>query len=157
MSTLTGISIRRSSVLTTPNFSPILGPSEVGDYANVVSDDFLSWLTTPDPAGQYPIPCLETLDCYTTAEFSDAALVDFIRKKHSLPGIRAMKRLYVEFYRPQTVDVIGEVGDEILKDLHLDLRYPYSMALLLKEPVVFHPFAGIYSHQVPTHRRRPRQ
>jgi len=156
MSSLTHISIRWSPFLRSPDWSPNVDSPEPGNCARVLSDDFLTWFTTPDPAGKYPVPSLETLECYTTAEFSDAALVDFIKKKHSLPGIRALKNLHVEFYRPQMVDVVEAIGEEISKGLKLDLRYPYSMPLLLKGPVVFHPFAGLPSCQIPAHLSRSR-
>jgi hypothetical protein len=104
------------------------------------------WFTTPDPIGEYPVPALEIFECYTTSEFTDNALVDFIKKKYSLPGIWPLKKIYIGFSRPQMLDVIEDVGEEISNQLDHDLRYPFSAASLLKGPVIFHPFAGIHSY-----------
>jgi hypothetical protein len=62
-------------------------------------------------------------------------VVDFIRKKYALPGIRALRKIRIAFSGPQTAE---EIGEEISKQLHLELRYPYSTASL-NRPVFFHP------------------
>ena len=144
MSSLTHISIRWSPFFRTPDWSPTV--DNPGDHYKVVSDDLLMWFTTPDPVGEYPVPALEIFECYTTSEFTDNALVDFIKNKYSLPGIRPLKKIYIGFSRPQMLDVIEDIGEEISNQLDHDLRYPFSAASLLKGPVVFHPFAGIHPY-----------
>jgi len=144
MSTLTHISIRWSPFFRTPNWSPVVDNSE--DHYKVVSDDFLMWFTRPDPAGEYPAPSLESFECDTTSEFTDGALIAFIKKKSSLPGIKPLKRISIRFTRPQLVDVIEDIGKEISKHLDHDLRYPYSGPLALKGPIVYNPFGGIHAY-----------
>ncbi|KIM34837.1 hypothetical protein M413DRAFT_450033 [Hebeloma cylindrosporum] len=144
MSRLTSISIRWSPFFRTPDWSPIF--ENGGDRDKVISDELFTWFTTPDAEGVYPVPALEHFECYTTSEFTDSALVNFIKKKYSLPGIRPLKKIYIVFARPQILDVVEEIGEEISRQLDHDLRYPFSAASLLKAPVVFHPFDGIHHY-----------
>jgi len=144
MSSLTDISIRWSPFFRTPDWSPMV--DDPAEQYKVVSDDLLLWFTTPDPPGEYPVPALEIFECYTTSEFTDNALVDFIKNKYSLPGIRPLKKLYIGFSRPQMLDVMEDVGEEISNQLEHDLRYPVLAASLLRGPVFFDPSAGIHPY-----------
>ena len=139
MSTLTVISIRWSEFFRSPDWYPIVDNDD--NDCKMVSDALLAWFTTPDPAGDYPVPALETFECYATSEFTDKGVVDFIRKKHALPGIRALKKICITISGSQSTDIIQEIGEEISKQLDHMLQYPYSTASF-KKPVVFHPFDG---------------
>ena len=139
MSSLTHISIRWTPFLGSPGWS-LTGDNN--DNYRAISDALLLWFTAPDPAGEYPVPALEIFECHAMSEFTDNALVDFIRNKYSLPGIRALSRISITFSRPQTVDIVEAIGEEISKDLDHYLKYPYHIESLEKA-IAFSPFAGI--------------
>jgi hypothetical protein len=143
MSSLTAIAIRWTPFFRSPDWSPMIDDND-NDY-KIVSDALLAWFTTPDTAGDYPVPALETFECYATSEFTDKGVVDFIRKKYALPGIRALRKICIAFSGPQTADIIKEIGEEVSKQLDHALKYPYPTASF-ESPVVFHPFDGINAY-----------
>lgn len=144
MSSLVNISIRQSPFLRTPDWSDSLVVENSGDQYKVISDELFTWLTTPDSAGKYPVPSLEHFECYEMSAFTDEALVDFVKNKYSLPGIRPLKVIYLGFSRLRTREVVEEIGEEITSQLtDYRFRYPFPTASLLKPPIVFHPFDGI--------------
>ena len=140
MSSLTHISIRWTAFLGSPGWS-VTGDNNNDNY-RAISDALLLWFTTPDSTGDYPVSALEIFECHAMSEFTDNALVDFIRNKYSLPGIRALSRISITFSRPQTVDIIEAIGEEISKDLDHYLKYPYPIDSL-DEAIAFNPFSGI--------------
>ena len=143
MSSLTFITIRWTAFFRSPDWSPLVDNDD--NHYKIISDSLLTWFTTPDSAGDYPVPALETFECYATSEFTDNAVIDFIKKKYALPGIRALRRICIAFSRPQTIDIIEEIGQEISKQLDHELKYPYPTASL-EQPVVFYPFDGIHTY-----------
>ncbi|KIM34839.1 hypothetical protein M413DRAFT_450034 [Hebeloma cylindrosporum] len=136
MTSLTHISIKRPPHVRAP-----IG-EDLNGYYKIVSDSLLEWFTTPYPAGDYPVPNLETFECYAASEFTDNAVVDFIRKKHALPGIRALKKISISFSRAPTVDIVQAIGKDISSQLDPYLTYPFAMESSY-DRVGFHPFAGI--------------
>ena len=145
MSSLTAIAIRWTPFVRSPDWSPIVDNND-NDY-KIISDALLAWFTTPDAAGDYPVPALETFECYATSEFTDKGVVDFIKKKYALPGIRALRKICISFSGSQTADIIKEIGEEISKQLDHALKYPYAYPTAsFEKPVVFHPFDGINAY-----------
>jgi hypothetical protein len=143
MSSLTHISIQWTTFSRSPDWASLSDNND--EHYKIISDSLLAWFTTPDSAGDYPVPALESFECGATTDFTDNAVVDFIRKKYALPGIRALRRIYIAFPRPRTADIIEEIGEEISKQLNHELKYSYPIASL-EEPVVFHPFDGIHTY-----------
>jgi hypothetical protein len=146
MSSLTAIAIRWAPFFRSPDWSPMIDDND-NDY-KIVSDALLAWFTTPDAAGDYPVPTLETFECYATSEFTDKGVVDFIRKKYALPEIRALRKICIAFSGPQSANIIKEIGEEILTQLDHALKYPYPTASF-ESPVVFHPFDGVNTYLTP--------
>jgi len=143
MASLTHIAILCTPFFMSPDWYPIDDNND-----KIISDALLAWFTTPGAAGDYPVPTLETFECYATSDFTEMGVVDFIRKKYALPGIRALRKICIEFLRPQTADIIEEIGEEISKQLDHALKYPYPTASF-DRPVVFHPFDGINTFLTP--------
>ncbi|CAA7269501.1 unnamed protein product [Cyclocybe aegerita] len=71
----------------------------------IFDDNTLKLFMSPSGSdGSYLCPKLEDLECRSCAGFSDDGLVEFItlKRNDSLPDVAKIKRLHVEFDRPQT-------------------------------------------------------
>ncbi|KAF8968486.1 hypothetical protein BDZ97DRAFT_1915951 [Flammula alnicola] len=93
-----------------------------------LDDGLLYRLTTPDDEGNLLCPELAVFECFIGPDFTDSALLDFIKAKHSrTPGLATVKTVAVVFSRPQEIPLLGEL-EPFMKD-GLDCRLSYSPAL----------------------------
>lgn len=76
--------------------------------------------------GYYLCPLLNTLECHVGANFSDEAILEFIRRKQigSDPKISKLKSVKMYMTRGPTVDSASYLGPHITASVKLDIRYP---------------------------------
>ena len=79
-------------------------------------------------SGQSLCPLLDTLECHIGANFSDEAILDFIRRKQagSDPKISKLKSVRMYMTRVSTMDVLSLLGPHITTSVKLDIQYPPS-------------------------------
>jgi len=108
-----------------------------------ISDIFLDDLTLPTDHPGCLAPALEVFDCQTGGNFSDAAVLRFIKAKQSRPDIAKLKRISIRFTRPREVDfsLDEDVRQYVADGLGVDIRYP--VGLNPKVPLSFTPDAGV--------------
>jgi hypothetical protein len=108
-----------------------------------ISDTFLSDLTLPTDHPHRLAPALEVFDCHSGGNFSDAAVLRFIKAKQSRPDIAKLKRISISFTRPKELDFAldEDVFQYVTDGLVVDVRY--AVGLNPKVPFAFMPNAGV--------------
>ena len=123
--------------------APSLGPTLWSPAPVDFDDIFLNDLTLPMDHPDRLAPALENFDCQTGGNFSDAAVLRFIKAKQSRPDIARLKRIFIQFTRPKELDfsLDEEILQYIADGLSVDVRYP--VGLDPKVPFMFIPDAGV--------------
>jgi hypothetical protein len=124
--------------------APSLGPTPWSPTpVDFIGDIFLNDLTLPTGHPDRLAPALEVFECQTGGNFSDAAVLKFIKAKQSRPDIAKLKRISIRFTRPKELDVLSdeEMLQYIADGLGVDVRYP--VGLNPKVPFAFTPDAGV--------------
>lgn len=111
--------------------------------AHFVKDIFLDDLTLPTDRPNRLAPALEVFECQMGGNFSDAAVLRFIKAKHSRPDIANLRRISIVFTRPKELDILSdeEAVQYVAEGLRVDLHY--AMGLNPKVPFSFRPDAGV--------------
>jgi len=123
---------------------PSLGPTTWSPaLVDFVSDVFLDDLTLPTDHPDRLAPALEVFDCHTGGNFSDVAILRFIKTKHSRPDIAKLKRIFIQLNRPKEVNFFSdqEFLQYVAEGLDVDLRY--LVGLNPQVPFVFRPDEGV--------------
>ncbi|KAF8954862.1 hypothetical protein BDZ97DRAFT_1675657 [Flammula alnicola] len=90
----------------------------------ILDDNFLNLLTTPDDHGNILAPHLEELECYNDAFFSDTGLLKFIKAKNSdMIGTARLKRISVAFARTQMNPIVEEIASLLKGGLQVRISY----------------------------------
>jgi hypothetical protein len=134
---LTSITIKSS-----PSLGPTASswsPAPVGG----IEDVFLEGLTLPIDHPDRLAPALEVFECRTGGNFSDAAVLKFIKAKQSRSDIANLKRLTIIFTRPKKLNVLLDEEVAQCRENGLDVAFSYPMGLNPKIPFAFTPDAGI--------------
>ncbi|KIM34851.1 hypothetical protein M413DRAFT_14872 [Hebeloma cylindrosporum] len=99
---------------------------------NQINDSFLNALTLPVEAPHRLAPALEVLDCEAGEDFSDGAVLRFIKTKQLRPDIANLKRISIAFPRAREINIYEdkEVHRYIEDGLDLNLRYPMAEGIL---------------------------
>ncbi|KAF8968488.1 hypothetical protein BDZ97DRAFT_1755172 [Flammula alnicola] len=119
------LSIKRSYYAGDQVWTPPVGEPP---GAHLLDDGFLYRLTTPDDEGNLLCPELAVFECFIAPDFTDSALLDFIKAKRSrTPGLATLKTVAVVFSRTQEIPLLGEL-EPFIKD-GLDCRLSYTPAL----------------------------
>ena len=132
--------------------APSLGPTPWSPMpVDFIGDIFLNDLTLPTGHLDRLAPALEVFECQTGGNFSDAAVLRFIKAKQSRPDIARLKRISIRFTRPKELDfsLDEEVLQYIADGLGVDVRYP--VGLNPKVPFAFTPDAGVPQSRWPTY------
>ena len=108
-----------------------------------IKDVFLDQFTLPIGHSDRPTSALEVFECHIGGDFSDAAVLRFIKAKQSRPDIANLKRICIDFTRPKEIDLSldEEVAQYVADGLDVDLRYPIE--LNPKVPFAFRADAGV--------------
>ena len=108
-----------------------------------IKDIFLDNFTLPVGHSDRPAPALEVFECQIGGDFSDGAVLRFIKAKQSRPDIANLKWICINFTRPKEIDLSldEEVAQYVADGLDVDLRYPVE--LNPKVPFAFRADAGV--------------
>jgi hypothetical protein len=131
---------------------PSLGPTPWSPTpVDFIGDIFLNDLTLQTNHPDRLAPALEFFDCQTGGNFSDAAVLKFIKTKQSQPDIASLKRISIRFTRPKELDFSSdeEVLQYVADGLCVDVRYP--VGLNPQVPFAFTPDAGVPQSGWPTY------
>ena len=124
--------------------APYLGPTPWSPApVDFINDIFLNDLTLPTDHLDRLAPALEIFDCHTGGNFSDVAVLRFIKAKQSRPDTAKLKRISIRFTRPKQLDfsLDEEVLQYVADGLDIDVRYP--VGLNPKVPFTFTPYVGV--------------
>ena len=132
---LTSITIKSPTSFGPTNWSPAL--------VDAISDNFLDDLILPMDHPEHLAPALEVFNCQIGGNFSDVAILKFIKTKQSRPDIAKLKRISIQFNRPKEVDLFSdqEFLQYVADGLDVDLRY--LVGLNPQAPFVFIPEEGV--------------
>ncbi|KIM43913.1 hypothetical protein M413DRAFT_371174 [Hebeloma cylindrosporum] len=136
---LTSIIIKRPVSISLGPCSPL--------PPHCLNDIFLENLTLPTDRSDRLAPALEVLECKVGGNFSDAALLKFIKAKQLRRDIAKLKRISIVFSTPgpDENDILldDEVARYVADGLTVDLRYPVGLIINPKRPFAFRPDAGV--------------
>ena len=132
---LTSITIKSPPFFGPATWSP--GP------VDFIGDVLLDNLTLPTDHPDRLAPALEFFDCHTGGNFSDAAILRFIKTKQSRPDIAKLKRIFIQLNRPKEVNFYSdqEFLQYVSEGLDVDLRY--TIGLNPQVPFAFRPDEGV--------------
>ena len=127
------------TIKSRPSFGPTTWPPSLVES---IGDIFLDDLTLPMEHPERLAPALEIFNCQTGGDFSDVAILRFIKTKQSRPDIAKLKRIYIQFNRPKELDLSSdqEFLQCVADGLDADLRY--LVGLNPQVPFVFIPEEG---------------
>ncbi|KIM35524.1 hypothetical protein M413DRAFT_348408 [Hebeloma cylindrosporum] len=123
--------------------APPLGTAWSPQLVDFISDKFLNNLTLPMDHPDRIAPALEVFNCQAGGNFSDAAVLKFIKAKQSRADIAKLKHISIRFTRPRELgfSVDEEVLQYVADGLRVDLCYPAGLNYNL--PFAFVPSAGL--------------
>ncbi|KJA22376.1 hypothetical protein HYPSUDRAFT_41010 [Hypholoma sublateritium FD-334 SS-4] len=112
--------------------SLILRPSYHGNTGTYIENassptsDILLKSFSHSTNGSYLCPMLNTLECHVGANFSDEAILEFIKRKQVGSDTKISKLKSVKLYmtRGPTMDAVSYLGSHITSSMKLDIRYP---------------------------------
>lgn len=99
-----------------------LGPTIWFPPLDSIKDAFLDGLTLPIDHSTCLAPALEILECHSGGDFSDTAVLRFIKSQQSRPDIANLKRIFIAFTRPKEIDFSSdqEVAQYVVDGLDIN-------------------------------------
>jgi hypothetical protein len=131
------------TIKSAPSLEPSSRWSEYPGSVDLIKDVFFENLILPINHPNNPAPALEVFDCRNEGNFSDSAVLKFIKAKQSRTDLTSLKRISIAFTRPMEIDILedDEVAQWVSNGLVVDLDY--TIRVNPKIPFLFITHAGI--------------